>query len=57
MYAASHVLLKYGVNLNGLLGLHFFMASDFRLHQFVTYLFMHGSLEHIFFNMFALWMF
>ena len=57
MFAASYVLLRYGIDLNALLGLHFFMASDFRLHQFFTYLFMHGSLEHLFFNMFALWMF
>lgn len=38
-------------------GLHFFMASDFRLWQLVTYMFMHGGWEHIIFNMFALWMF
>jgi len=29
----------------------------FRPWQFVTYMFLHGSLGHIFFNMFALWMF
>lgn len=57
MYAATYVLSYRGIDLKDYLGLHFFMASDFRLHQFVTYLFMHGSLEHIFFNMFALWMF
>lgn len=57
MYAASAVLERYGINLTSLLGLHFFMAADFRLYQFVTYLFMHGSLGHLFFNMFALWMF
>ena len=57
MYVASWVLPRYGFDLNRLLGLHFFMASDFRLHQFFTYLFMHGSIEHLFFNMFALWMF
>lgn len=38
-------------------GLHFFMASDFHIHQFVTYMFLHGGWTHIFFNMFALWMF
>lgn len=38
-------------------GLHFFMASDFHVHQFVTYMFLHGGWTHIFFNMFALWMF
>ena len=57
MYLASYVLVRYGINLTDLLGLHFFMASDFRLHQIVTYLFMHGNFEHLFFNMFALWMF
>ena len=57
MFLASLVLVRYGIDLNALLGLHFFMASDFRLHQILTYLFMHGSFEHLFFNMFALWMF
>ena len=57
MYVASFVLERYGINLTSLLGLHFFMASDFRIYQFLTYLFMHGSLGHLFFNMFALWMF
>lgn len=29
----------------------------FRTYQFVTYMFLHANLEHLFFNMFALWMF
>lgn len=57
MFLASFVLLRYGIDLNALLGLHFFKASGFRLDQIFTYLFMHGSFEHLFFNMFALWMF
>ena len=48
---------KYGFDLNGICGLHFFMASDFKLWQLITYMFMHANLEHIFFNMFAVWMF
>lgn len=48
---------KYGLHLNDLLGLHFFMASDFNVAQLITYMFMHGNFEHVFFNMFALWMF
>jgi len=56
-YAATWVLKGSGVDLNGLLGLHFFMASDFRVYQFLTYMFLHGSFTHILFNMFALWMF
>ena len=43
--------------LNDMLGLHFFMASDFHVYQLFTYMFMHGGFEHIIFNMFALWMF
>lgn len=43
--------------LNNLLGLHFFLASDFHIYQLFTYMFMHGGFEHIIFNMFALWMF
>ena len=37
--------------------LHDVHSVYFKPHQLVTYLFLHGSLEHIFFNMFALWMF
>lgn len=29
----------------------------FRFYQVFTYMFLHGSMEHIFFNMFGLWMF
>lgn len=43
--------------LNSILGLHFCMASDFHIYQLITYMFMHGGWQHIFFNMFALWMF
>ncbi len=39
------------------LGLHFPLSEKFQPHQIITYMFMHGGLMHIFFNMFALWMF
>ena len=29
----------------------------FHAYQFITYMFLHANFEHIFFNMFALWMF
>ena len=57
MYLAKVVATRYGIDFDDLLGLHFFMASDFRLYQIFTYMFVHGGLEHIFFNMFAVWMF
>ena len=37
--------------------MHYFAASNFYPWQFVTYMFMHANFEHLFFNMFALWMF
>lgn len=54
---AKIVAMRNGVDLDNILGLHFFLAPDFKLYQLFTYMFMHGGLEHIFFNMFAVWMF
>ncbi len=56
-FVATWVLEYRGIDLTSLLGLHFFMAQDFRVYQFITYMFLHGGFTHIFFNMFALWMF
>ena len=56
-YIATLVLERSGVDLTSMLGLHFFLASDFRVYQFLTYMFLHGGFTHILFNMFALWMF
>lgn len=58
MFVASFVASeKFGVDLKDYLGLHFFMSENFMPHQLFTYMFMHGSLSHIFFNMYALFMF
>ncbi|MGB3946704.1 MAG: rhomboid family intramembrane serine protease [Bacteroidia bacterium] len=46
-----------GWDLSDTLGLHFPLADSFRPYQIITYMFMHGSFMHLFFNMFALWMF
>lgn len=56
-FVATWVLELRGIDITSLLGLHFFLAKDFHLYQFVTYMFLHGGFTHIFFNMFALWMF
>ena len=56
-FFGSVVAAKYGIDLNDLLGLHFFLASDFNPAQLITYMFMHAGFQHIFFNMFAVWMF
>jgi len=43
--------------LNDLFALHTWQSPLFKPWQFITHLFMHGSIGHIFSNMFALWMF
>lgn len=45
------------IQLSDYLGLHYFQGNLFKPYQFITYIFMHGGLGHIFFNMFALWTF
>lgn len=64
MVFAQFVLGKYGIDLADYLGLHYWKSELFRPWQFLTHMFMHGSyndlngtLMHIFFNMFMLWMF
>ncbi len=47
----------FGVEINRVFGLYFFRSEYFQPYQFVTHMFMHGGLAHLFFNMFALWMF
>ncbi|MEQ8323264.1 MAG: rhomboid family intramembrane serine protease [Vicingaceae bacterium] len=54
---ATSVLDGFGIDLTELFGLHHWSSDLFRPHQFVTYMFMHGGIAHLFFNMFALWMF
>ncbi len=39
------------------LGLHMPGSPDFEPYQFISHMFMHANFSHIFFNMFALWMF
>ena len=56
-FLATWVFQRSGIDLNALFGLHFFLASDFHVYQFLTYMFLHGGFTHILFNMFALWMF
>ena len=56
-FIATFVFERSGIDLTRLLGLHFFLASEFHIYQFITYMFLHGGFTHILFNMFALWMF
>ena len=57
VFFGTLVAQRYGLDLTNYLGLHFFLASDFNPAQLITYMFMHGGFSHIFFNMFAVFMF
>lgn len=57
MFLGTIVADSYGIDLARYLGLHFVLSDNFNLAQLFTYLFMHGGFTHLFFNMFALWMF
>ena len=57
MYLATVAFETRGIDLAGIFGLHYFTSSLFQFWQPITYMFMHGSFSHLFFNMFALWMF
>ncbi len=48
---------QLGIDLNRYLAIYFFKSEFFRPHQFISYMFMHGGIAHLFFNMFALFMF
>ncbi|MFQ5498674.1 MAG: rhomboid family intramembrane serine protease [Candidatus Zixiibacteriota bacterium] len=57
---AMFVVQQFSPGLVGVLGLTpalFFSQFPNLLYQPLTYMFLHGGLGHIFFNMFALWMF
>jgi len=47
----------FRVNLNGILGMFYIQSPMFKPWQIVTHMFMHGNFMHIFFNMWALWIF
>ena len=57
IYFVAVFLQRAGIDLNAIGGLHYISAQSFHWWQPVTYMFLHANLSHIFFNMFAVWMF
>ncbi|MCB9222682.1 MAG: rhomboid family intramembrane serine protease [Crocinitomicaceae bacterium] len=53
-FLATIVMQNQGINLIAELGLYYVDSPFFKPYQLATHFFMHGSLMHIFFNMFAL---
>lgn len=57
VFFLAAILQRYGIDLNTICGLHYISASSFHWWQPFTYMFLHANFSHIFFNMFAVWMF
>ena len=57
LFFATVSLKNYGIDLTSLLALHQLQSTEFMPHQLITHFFMHATFSHLFFNMFALWMF
>lgn len=56
IFFADSLLFRNGT-LDNYLALHYISSEQFMPHQIITCMFMHGSLGHLFFNMFAVFMF
>ena len=58
VYIASEVLRsRLGYDIDRTFGLHYYMSSEFNVWQFLTFMFLHGGVMHVFFNMFAVFQF
>ncbi len=53
-YAVKSV---FSIDLNGILGLYFPKSESFKPVQIITHMFMHAGIWHLFFNMYALYIF
>lgn len=56
-FVATYFLQSANINLTAWFGVFYFDSPFFYVWQILTYMFMHGSLLHIFSNMFGLFMF
>lgn len=56
-FIATLVLQRSGIDLHVEFGLHYPMSPLFKWYQMFTHMFIHADFMHLFFNMFALWMF
>lgn len=57
MFALTFIMQQRGINLTDFFGLHDHLSPNFKPHQFITYIFMHANIQHIFFNMLGVYIF
>ena len=56
-FLAKITLPREIIDMDKLFALHPFQSPYFEPYQIITHMFMHGDFTHLFFNMFAIWMF
>jgi membrane associated rhomboid family serine protease len=56
-FLATYVFRMRGIDLQDIFGLHFFASDNHYFWQYITYAFFHYNFSHLFFNLFAIWMF
>jgi membrane associated rhomboid family serine protease len=57
VFFAQYTFGRADNNIENMFALHDVHSVFFKPHQLITHMFMHGGISHLFFNMFALWMF
>lgn len=57
IWLVGEIIPGLGAKLDTYCALHYYMSPGFNPAQLFTYMFLHGSFSHLFFNMFALLMF
>lgn len=57
IFLGQYMLPRFDDAIIGNFALFYWDSPFFKIWQPVTYMFLHGGLSHLFFNMFALWMF
>lgn len=57
IWAVMALIPKVGASLDSQLALYYIESPAFKPFQLLTYMFLHSGFMHVFFNMFALWMF
>lgn len=56
-FFATWLFQQQGIAIEEYLAVFYFNSPNFKIWQPITYMFMHGNITHIFFNMFALYSF
>lgn len=57
IFLARWLLPQAAIIADRFFALYWFGSPLFHSYQYITYMFLHGGFGHLFFNMFALWMF